>query len=145
MCWVKRVGVWRGVTLATTHFKRRWTMHVGLVGIVFLFSRIDSVFSLTPFRHTLLMPSIATISAGPEPLALVILLALPPLPPVIPVSYITFLFISIFVFQWISVISFLFCGFVFVFVGYGSCVYPSSARYGLFLYGFTLLLILYFY
>ncbi|KAG2409593.1 uncharacterized protein HKW66_Vig0002580 [Vigna angularis] len=82
---VQRVGVWPGVMLAMMHCKRRWTMHVGLVLIVFLFRLRDSVFSLTPFRPTLLMLSTATISAEPELLGPVILLALPPSPPVIPV------------------------------------------------------------
>jgi len=87
---VQPVGVWPGVMLPMMHCKRLWTMHVGLVLIVFLFSLRDSVFSLTPFRPTLLMPSTATISAEPELLAPAILLELPPLPPVIPVSLLSF-------------------------------------------------------
>ena len=83
---VLRLGVWQGVMPAMMHCKRLWTMHVGLVLIVFLFSLRDSVFSLTPFRPTLPMPSTATISAEPELLAPVILLEQAPLPPVIPVS-----------------------------------------------------------
>lgn len=123
-------GVLQEAMQATRPCRRLWTMHAGLALTAPLYNPMASAISPIPSKLMPRMLLTVTFRERAWPLAPVTSLAVPPLQKLIPVRFLNLLSPFFWSFKGGFLLIFVFC--VVCFLGYGSCMYPSSLRYVLF-------------